>query len=419
MSESTTAFEQPELFEQQLAELSATFVSLPADQVAYQIDWALQRLLEALGVDRTSITELSPDGLRLELTHSQSRPGTPPIASGDLAASLPWYFRMVQRGELLQWERLPEDLPPEATAEREYVARTGLRSALTVPFRVGDRVLGAIGFATLRRELRWTPRLVRSVRLIGEVFANALARKQAWYEQLHLREQLAHTARVNTMGEVVASIAHEVNQPLFAIVSNARAAGVHLSRDVPDLAEIGAALEDIVQDANRASTVIARVRSFLQRRSPEQVPLDVNAVVESVRTLLGPELSRRRLRLAVELAPSLPSVRGDLVQLQQVLVNLVMNGADAMDGVDPSRRILEVRTVAETDRVRIDVLDQGPGLDPEIREKLFDPFFTTKPYGLGMGLAICKSIVEAHGGRIQPLEGGTGGTTMQVWLPVR
>jgi signal transduction histidine kinase len=387
--------------------------------VAYQIDWGLQLLLDALGVDRTSIIELSPDGLRLEVTHSQSRPGTPPVVTGDLAASLPWYSRMVQRGEMLQWDHLPEDLPPEAAAEREYVARTGLRSALTVPFRVGDRVLGAMGFGSLRRELRWTPRLVRSVRLIGEVFANALARKHAWYEQLHLREQLAHTARVNTMGEVVASIAHEVNQPLFAIVSNARAAGAHLSKDVPDLAEIGAALEDIVQDANRASTVIARVRSFLQRRSPEHVPLDVNTVLESVRTLLGPELSRRRLRLAVDLAPSLPSIRGDLVQLQQVLVNLLMNAADAMEGVDPSRRILEVRTLAEAGRVRIDVSDQGPGLDPEVRGRLFDPFFTTKAYGLGMGLAICKSIVEAHGGRIQPLVGEGTGTTMQVWLPVR
>jgi len=326
---------------------------------------------------------------------------------------------MVQRGEILQWERLPEDLPPDAVAEREYVARTGLRSALTVPFRVGDRVLGAIGFATLRRDLRWTPRLVRSVRLIGEVLANALARKQAWYEQLHLREQLAHTARVNIMGEVVASIAHEVNQPLFAIVSNARAAGAHLSKDVPDFAEIGAALEDIVQDANRASAIIARARSFLQRRSPEHVPVDVNAVVETVRTLLGPELARRRLRLAVELSPSLPSVLGDLVHLQQVLVNLVMNGAEAMEAVDPSRRILEVRTAADGDRVRIDVIDRGAGLDRETRDRLFDPFFTTKAHGLGMGLAICKSIVQAHGGRIQPLVGEGPGTTMQVWLPVR
>jgi len=332
---------------------------------------------------------------------------------------LPWFSATLRQGEILRLDRLPDDLPPEAAAEREYVTRIGLRSQLTIPFQVGERVIGALGFASFRREVHWSPRLIRSVRLIGEVFANALARKHAANEQLRLREQLAHTARVNAMGEVVASIAHEVNQPLFAIVSNARAAGTLLSRGEPDLAEIGAALEDIVQDANRASAIIARVRSFLQRKPTEHLPLGVNSVVETVKTLVGPELSRRRLRLELDLATSLPMVRGDPVQLQQLLVNLLMNGAEAMESVDPAHRILEVRTAADGDRVRIDVVDRGPGIDREARERLFDPFFTTKANGLGMGLAICKSIVEAHGGRIQPRQGGTAGTTMQIWLPVR
>ena len=225
MSPSLTAFEQPELFEQQLAELSATFVALPADQVDQQIDWGLQLLLEATGMDRSSVAELSSDGERFEVTHSQVRGGTPPLATGNLAELLPWYSEALRRGELVRFDRLPDDLPPEAVAEREYVTRIGLQSQLTIPFQVGERVIGAIGFASFRREVQWSPRLIRSVRLIGEVFANALARKHAANEQLRLREQLAHSARVNAMGEVVASIAHEVNQPLFAIVSNARAAG--------------------------------------------------------------------------------------------------------------------------------------------------------------------------------------------------
>ena len=257
MPGSMIAFEQPELFEEQLAKLSAAFVSLPADQVDQQIDWGLQVLLEAMGMDRSSVVELSDDGNRLEVTHTQVRDGTPPIPTGNLAELLPWYTEALRRGEVLRFERLPADLPPHAVAERDYVTRIGLRSMLTIPLQVGEKVLGAIGFASFGREVRWSPRLVRSVRLIGEVFANALARKTSASEQLHLREQVAHSARVNTMGEVVASIAHEVNQPLFAIVSNARAAGTLLSRGEPDLAEIGAALEDIVQDANRASAIIA------------------------------------------------------------------------------------------------------------------------------------------------------------------
>jgi len=416
----TNAFEQPEVFEQQLADLSATFVSLRADQVDQQIDWGLQLLLEGMGLDRSCLAELSSDGQRYEITHTQVRSGIPPMPTGNLAELLPWYTGALARGELLRLERLPEDLPPQAVAERSYVTQVGLRAQLSVPLRVGDRVTGAIGVASFRREVHWSPQVIRSVRLVGEVFANALARKQAAAEQVFLREQLAHTARVNATGEVVASIAHEVNQPLFAIVSNARAAGTLLSRNDPDLAEIGAALDDIVQDANRASAIIARVRAFLQRKPTEHAPLDLNAVVETVRTFLGPELARRRVKLEVELAGGLPVVLGDGVQLQQVLVNLLMNGIDAMERIPPDERLLRVRTVAERGHsVRLEVADTGPGLEPEARARLFEPFFTTKASGLGMGLAICRSIVEAHGGHIQLLHQAGPGTTLQLRLPAR
>jgi len=420
MPSSMTAFEQPELFEQQLADLSATFAALPADQVDQQIDWGLQLMLEGMGMDRSSLAELSSDGQRFEVTHTQTRSGIPPMPPGNLAELLPWYTEALARGEVLRFTRLPNDLPPEAGAERSYVTRVGLLSQLTVPCRIGDRIIGALGVGSFRREVQWSTRVVRSVQLIGEVFGNALARKRAATEQLFLREQLAHTARVNALGEVVASIAHEVNQPLFAIVSNARAAGTILSRKEPDLAEIGAALEDIVQDANRASAIIARVRSFLQRKPTEHLPLDLNGVVETVRKFLGPELARRRVRFEVELAGALPTVLGDGVQLQQVLVNLLMNGIDAMERIPATERLLRVRTSSDRERdVRLEVSDSGPGLEPEARARLFEPFFTTKSSGLGMGLAICRSIVEAHGGHIEMLRRDPPGTTVRIRLPAR
>jgi C4-dicarboxylate-specific signal transduction histidine kinase len=284
--------------------------------------------------------------------------------------------------------------------------------------RVGNQLIGGIGFGAFRRQVHWSPRLIRSLRLISDVLANALARRVGADEELRLRTQLVHAARVNAMGVMVASIAHEVNQPLFAIVSNARAAEQLLSREEPDIAEIGAALEDIVQDANRASAVIARVRGFLQRKSPEQLSLDLNDLVDSVVTLLGPELVRRKVKVSIERGASLSPVLGDPVQVQQVLVNLLMNGAEAMESMDPAERRLEVRTRVEgKDRVLLSVTDRGAGMDEEARRRLFEPFFTTKPGGLGMGLAICRSIVEAHGGQISAFEGATRGITLEFWLP--
>jgi signal transduction histidine kinase len=142
--------------------------------------------------------------------------------------------------------------------------------------------------------------------------------------------------------------------------------------------------------------------------------------VETVRTFLGPELARRRVQLVVELAGGMPPILGDAVQLQQVLVNLLMNGIDAMESVAPGERLLRVRTSAEGERrVRLEVTDSGPGLDPQSRARLFEPFFTTKSSGLGMGLPICRSIVEAHGGYIRPVDKPGPGTTLQISLPLR
>jgi signal transduction histidine kinase len=414
------AFEDPERFEHLLSGLSATFVSLPSDQIDGTIQESLRGIVESLGIERSSLALLSEDRQRLEVTHSYGTAGLPPLPKGDLGALLPWYTEMVRKGEVLRFNRIPEDLPPEAVAERAFWLRVGLRSQLTVPFRVGDSVFGVIGFASYRAELDWSPHLVQCLRLVGEVFANALARKQAEQESARLREQLAHISRLTAMGEVTASIAHEVNQPLCAIVSNAQAAARLLGRSTIDVAEIGGALDDIIDDANRASAIISRVRGFLQRSPTQHVPLDVNAVIHQVLGLIKAEMARRKIRVATNLAEPLPPVVADPVQLQQVLVNLLINGAEAMDDIEPDLRKLEVRssTDGQATAIAVDVRDWGRGLDPRAQAHLFGPFFTTKPGGLGMGLAICKSIIESHGGHISPRTSPGPGTTMQFTLPV-
>ncbi len=418
MFSSILSFEQPELFEERLSELSARFMALQPDAIDREVDGTLRALVEALDIDRSTVGEVGLDGTGIRVTHTYATSRAPQLTRGAMEVLLPWYAKMLRGGEVVSFDHLPDDLPPEATAERQFCLREGLRSQLIIPMRVGNQLVGGIGFGSFRREIHWSPRLIRSLRLVSDVLANALARRVSADEEQRLRGQLVHTARVNAMGVMVASIAHEVNQPLFAIVSNARAAEQLLVREEPDIAEIGAALEDIVQDANRASAIIARVRAFLQRKAPEQGPVDVNELVDSVLTLLGPELKRRQVRISMHRGAALSPVLGDLVQLQQVLVNLMMNAAEAMESAAPAQRALEIRTREDGgERVLVGVTDQGVGMDEAARRRLFDPFFTTKPGGLGMGLAICRSIVEAHGGRIEALEGATRGTTLQFWLP--
>ena len=215
------------------------------------------------------------------------------------------------------------------------------------------------------------------------------------------RDELAHVSRVSTLGELTASLAHEIHQPLAAIMSNAQAALRFLAQDEPDFQEVRDILEDIVADDRRANEVIQRLRSLLRRARPELAPLAINELIGDVLTLLKREVSLRGITIEVHLDPDLPPVVGDRVQLQQVLLNLVLNAADAMADIAPESRGLIIRTGREEDgKVRVAVRDFGIGLDGQNLHRAFEPFYSTKPEGLGMGLAISRSIVEAHGGRL-------------------
>jgi PAS domain S-box-containing protein len=657
-------------FETLLSRLSATFIHLPADQIDGQIERGLQQIVEFLGVERSGLAQFSADGYELIVTHSHSAPGFPRIQRLDLAALLPWYTERVRRGEVLRFSRLPDELPPEAAREREWCRRDDLRAHLMIPFKVGDAVLGGIGFGSLRGERDWPDDLVQSLQLVGEIFANALARKRAdvalresearfrlmadaapvmvwmsgtdkgctyfnkawldftgrppesqlcsgWCEGVHpddlrrcldtyvrafdarqgfrmeyrlqrsdgeyrwvldtgaprfdsdgtfegyigsciditdqkrveealreregrlrfllesthaipwvadvqsmrftyvgpqaaallgypveawlgqdfwpdhihpddretalafclehsrthsdyefdyrmvaadgrvvwihdvvnvvaeggtprtlrgfmidvtarrhaeeesrtLREQLAHVGRITAMGEMAASIAHEINQPLCAIVSNAQALQ-HMVAGGFDHGEVTETLRDVIKDGQRASAVLARIRDFLRKAPAERAAVDVNDLVREVAALTRHEMARRGVAVKLDLAGGLPPVLGDRVQLQQVLLNLITNGADALERIPKRSRLLVVRSAgAGAGGVAVAVQDSGPGLDAADLARVFDAFFTTKPGSLGMGLAICKSIVEAHGGRIAARANDGPGTTFQFTLP--
>ena len=231
------------------------------------------------------------------------------------------------------------------------------------------------------------------------------------------RAELAHVARVTTMGELASSIAHEVNQPLAAIVTNAQICLRWLMRDVPNLEEVREAAELIVRDGKRASDVVSRIRALVRKTGSEKAQLNINQSIEEVVHLTEEEALRKGVVLRTELAGDLPFVLGDRVQLQQVLLNLILNGLEAMSAVaNGPRELLVYSRLHESKQVLVGVQDFGVGIEPENLKKIFDPFYTTKSQGMGMGLAISRSIVENHGGKLWASKNHDSGATFQFTL---
>jgi C4-dicarboxylate-specific signal transduction histidine kinase len=232
------------------------------------------------------------------------------------------------------------------------------------------------------------------------------------------RQALAHANRVATMGQLTASIAHEVKQPIAATVINAQAALRWLGAQPPELEEVRQALECVAGDGLRASEVIDRIRALVEKSPPRKEALAINEVICEVIVLLHGEVVKHGIAVQTQLAEGLPRIQGDRVQLQQVILNLILNAIEAMHGAGEGARELQVSTVkAEGGGVLVAVRDTGPGLDPVEFERLFEAFYTTKPGGLGMGLSICRSIVEAHGGQLWADVNRPHGAVLQFAVP--
>ncbi|MFT4252208.1 MAG: ATP-binding protein [Caulobacter sp.] len=246
-------------------------------------------------------------------------------------------------------------------------------------------------------------------------------RLRAQEDLQRVQAELAHAARISTLGELTASIAHEVNQPLSAIVTNGEAGLRWLKRDAPDLEEVGKAFDRMIGEANRASGVIGRIRTMAVKGEPETARLALGPLVEDAVMLVRRELTSHGVALRVQAPADLPAVEGDRVQLQQVLVNLMVNAVQAMaegdEGEGRGDRVLTVRGAAEGDAVVLTVADTGPGVPPERLPRLFNAFYTTKSAGMGMGLSICKTIAEAHGGTIEAASPPEGGAVFSLRLP--
>jgi PAS domain S-box-containing protein len=271
---------------------------------------------------------------------------------------------------------------------------------------------------------QWTDHVIRdaegSAVEIQGIGRDVTELKVAETEAKQRRQEVTHLTRVAILGELSGALAHELNQPLTAILSNAQAGQRLLARESIDLAEVGQILEDIASDDLRAGEVINRLRALLKRGETSLRPLDLNDVTTEVLALARSELIERHVTVDTRLAPALPSVRGDRVQLQQVMLNLLLNACEAMSTRTPAERTLTVSTAVDGDGLLVaSIADRGSGIPPDAADRLFEPFFTTKRHGLGLGLSICRSIVAAHGGRLWADNNLDGGATFTLALPAQ
>ena len=383
-------------FQRLLSELSVRFANVPAVDFDQAVHGALGAIRDFVGVDRAELIEFPTRG---GSGNSWSLLGTTEMVR------IPGLIFKLQDGDVVRVSGLKE-LPD-------------VKSLVALPLRAAGAVLGGLVLATIVTEAVWSNELIDQLHLIGEAVANALASAQAERETARLRQQLAHIGRVSAMGELTASLAHELNQPLTAILNNAEVGLQHLEAAPPNLAALREILADIVADDKRAANVIHRIRALVSRGELVHVALDINDVVAEVAQLVRNDVVLRKIPMAVQLAPGLPTIRGDRVQLQQVVLNLVLNGLEAMVEPEGRQRGLALRTTRAGDAaVMVAVEDSGVGIDMDDIEQMFEPLYTTKPEGLGMGLAIARTIVQAHGGQLHASNNAAGGATFSFTLPV-
>lgn len=396
-------------FETLLSSLSTAFSHLSAADFDREVPRGLRQVVDFLGVDRGSLIEFSRDG-----TTARSWA----IEEWMDVGEFPWMTARLRNGDVVRFAQL-EALPDEAAVDRRSYLSNRVKPQVAVPLLVGGIVVGGLVFGTVGAERARSDELIEQLYLLGEVFANALSRKQGELEAQRLRQDLTHIGRVSALGELTASLAHELNQPLTAILSNAQVAERLLAAAAPNLEEVREILRDIVTDDRRATEVIRRLRALVKKGDLEFAPLDLNELIREVARLMQSDAISRGISLSLELAGDLPTVRGDRVQLQQVVLNLVLNGLDAMHESGAGQRTLIIRTARNVaDAVAVSVQDAGTGIDEKNVDQLFHPLFTTKPEGLGMGLAIARTIVDAHGGRLSAANNVTAGATFQFSLPV-
>ena len=419
-------------FETLVSELSSHLgMADRAEHDALITRW-LQRLANSLDVDRANLLPAT-NGHGAGALAAQSLPKAWGLASAYPVTDFPALTKLVQQGEVVRFDSL-DDLPPALARDRQAFRRHGIESVLLVPLRHNGEVLGALALSA-GKPGRWSTAIVERLEFVGAILARALNRDhrarsnghsngervpvEAAAGAIHAEPSFARFAGVRTLGGFALSLAHELNQPLSAILANAQAARRFLARPDPPIDEVRAIIDDIDADDRRAGELIHGMRALLNHHDVEPVDLDVNDVIRDAVRLLHGDCLLRRVSLVVDLEAPLPLIHCDRVRIEHVLLNLVMNGFEAMEKTVPGDRRMIICTRAGSDGCCvISIRDAGTGIPEDAVERVFEQFFSTKPEGLGMGLAFARSVVESHGGRIWATNNSDVGATFHVALPI-
>jgi signal transduction histidine kinase len=384
-----------------IAEISSRFVTRAAGEIDETLEEIQQLICETLELDRSTLWLFSETGSELALAHFWQQPGSVPLRRNYVTTGhLPWAEGRIVRGESFCFSRLDE-LPREAAIDCETLRTHGTKSNATFPLIADGKVFGALAFAMVTEERNWTGDELASLKLTAQIFSHVISRRRAERRADQLREEIQRSSRAAVLGEIAAALAHELNQPLTAILGNAQAARRFIARGNADPAEILAILDDIIRDDKRAGEVIRNMRAMLSGSPMHREPSCLNQLVTEVCALLAGDLASGGIELQLELTDTLPRINLAPAEIRQVLINLIGNASQAMSETPSGERRILIQTRAGDGLVQLQARDHGHGIASEHIDRIFEPFHTTRPDGLGMGLSICRRVAEAHGGSLK------------------
>jgi signal transduction histidine kinase len=410
---------QIERFASLVDELSAAMAGASVDEIDKEIKEWLRKIVLALEVDRGTFWERAASDGGFVGTYWWARPGVPGLPRKMLSVKIsPWATGEVLAGKTVVYSN-PEELPKEEVKLRQFLKTHGPKAQVMLPLQIGGIVLGALTFGKFRAPRYWSPSEMQRLRIVGQIIASALERKRAVLQSRKLQGELAVASRRSTMGELTASIAHELNQPLTAVLSSLGGLARLLSQRNLKPSLTSAAVRNAIEDTKRAGEIVRRLRSMFRGDETHKVAINISPLAKEIVNLVGSEAASREIILRIDDSPTLPRVIGDRLQIQQCLLNLLMNALDATAQTESGPREVTIRIAPEKiGWIGVSVCDTGPGVDPSVANRMFESFVTTKTKGMGLGLLVTRSIVEGHGGRIWFTPNSGGGSTFTFTLPI-